>query len=121
MLSTCYLLFCLTGAEDSTPAPLHPPLRSEKSGKKRHKSDTDECNTATGHELLHALGLRAGVIVTVTFHEVDSSPNAKTCTKCNYKSLQYGDYDVEKMSVSQIICVILIVVGIVGLKILTKD
>ena len=67
------------------------------------------------------MSICTGVIVTVTFHEVDRSPNAKTCTKCNYKSLQYGDYAVEKMSVSQIICVILIVVGIVGLKILTKD
>ena len=31
-----------------------------------------------------------GVIVTVTFHEVDSSPNAKTCTKCNYECLKYA-------------------------------
>lgn len=52
---------------------------------------------------------------------VDCSPDAKTCTKRNNKSLQYGDYAVEKMSVSQVICVIFIVVGIVGLEILTKD
>ena len=71
--------------------------------------------------LLHSLALSAGIIIAVSFHEVDCSPNAKTCTKCNNKSLQYGDYAVKKMSVSQIICVILILVGIVGLKILTKD
>jgi hypothetical protein len=64
--------------------------KSEKTGKERYKGDTDEGHTATGHELLHALGLRTGVIVAVTLHEVDSTPNAKTCTKCNYECLKYA-------------------------------
>ena len=34
------------------------------------------------------------IIVAVTFQKVDCSPDAKTCTKCNNKSLQYGDYAV---------------------------
>ncbi len=63
---------------------------SEKTGKERYKSDTDEGYATTSHELLHALGLRAGVIIAVTFHEVDRSPNAKTCTKCNYECLKYA-------------------------------
>ena len=46
--------------------------------------------------MFHSLGLRAGVIVTVTFHEVDSSPNAKTCTKCNYECLKYAYCAVKK-------------------------
>ena len=41
--------------------------------------------------MLHALGLRAGIIVAVTFQKVDCSPDAKTCTKCDNKSLQYTD------------------------------
>ena len=64
---------------------------SKKSGKQRYKGDTDEGDTAAGHQLLHALGLRAGIIVAVTFQKVDCSPDAKTCTKCNNKSLQYTD------------------------------
>ena len=67
------------------------------------------------------MSICARIIDAVTFQMVDCSPDAKTCTKCNNKSLPYGDYAVEKMSVSQVICVIFIVVGIVGLEILTKD
>ena len=93
----------------------------KKSGKQRYESDTDEGDTAACHQLLHALGLCARIIDAVTFQMVDCSPDAKTCSKCNNKSLPYGDYAVEKMSVSQVICVIFIVVGIVGLEILTKD
>lgn len=93
----------------------------KKSGKQRYESDTDEGDTADCHQLLHALGLCARIIDAVTFQMVDCSPDAKKCTKCNNKSLPYGDYAVEKMSVSQVICVIFIVVGIVGLEILTKD
>ena len=33
---------------------------SKKSGKQRYKGDTDEGDTAACHQLLHALGLRAG-------------------------------------------------------------
>ena len=88
---------------------------TEQTGEQRHKGDADERDTAACHQLLHALGLRAGIIDAVTFQMVDCSPDAKTCTKRNNKSLQYGDCAVEKMSVSQVICVIFIVVGIVGL------
>ena len=33
---------------------------TEKTGKERNKGGADERHTAAGHELLHALGLRAG-------------------------------------------------------------
>ena len=34
----------------------------EQTGKQRYKSGTDKSNTATGHELLHSLGLCLCVI-----------------------------------------------------------
>ena len=72
-------------------------LRStEESGKERYKGDTDEGNTTTGHELLHALALCTGVILTVALHQVDCSPDTKTCTKSYYKSLKYAYCAVEK-------------------------
>ena len=58
--------------------------------------DADEGDTAAGHQLLHALGLRAGVIVAVTFQQVDSTPDAKTGTERHDESLQYTDCAVEK-------------------------
>ena len=44
-----------------------------------------------GYVVLHALRFCAGVVVAITFHEVDTSPNAKTCAKCDNQCLQYID------------------------------
>ena len=63
--------------------------------------------------MLHALGLRAGVIVTglrsapvgakptstgrrAPFQQVDRTPDTKTGTQCHDESLQYTDCAVEK-------------------------
>ena len=42
------------------------------------------------------MSIRAGVIVTVTFHEVDRSPDTKACTKSYYESLKYAYCAVKK-------------------------
>ena len=45
-----------------------PNLRSaEETGEERYESGTDQGDSAAGHELLHALGLGAGVVVAITF------------------------------------------------------
>ena len=36
------------------------------------------------------MSISAGIIIAVTFHEVDCSPNAKTCTKCYNECLKYA-------------------------------
>ena len=69
---------------------------AEKSGEQRYKGNTDEGNTAARHELLHALGLRTGVIVAVTFHEVDNTPDAETCAKGDNEGLENSYCAVEK-------------------------
>ena len=43
------------------------------------------------HELLHALGLRAGVVVAVTFQQVDDAPDAETSAKGDNEGLKNGD------------------------------
>ena len=42
------------------------------------------------------MSIRAGVVVPVSFHEVDCSPDTKTCTKSYYESLKYAYCAVEK-------------------------
>ena len=86
---------------------------AEQTGKKRYQGDADEGDTAAGHQLLHALGFRAGVIVAglrsapvgakptstgrrAPFQQVDRAPDTKTGTECHDESLQYTDCAVEK-------------------------
>ena len=47
--------------------------------------------------MLHALTLRAGVVVAVTFHEVDRAPNAKAGAKRNHKCLKYVNSRIEEI------------------------
>ena len=69
---------------------------AEKTGEQRHEGNTDEGNAATSHELLHTLGLSAGVIVAVAFEQVDYTPNAETGTKSDNEGLENTDSRVEK-------------------------
>ena len=48
------------------------------------------------HELLHALGLRAGVVVAVTFQQVDDTPDAETSAEGDNEGLKNGDSLIEK-------------------------
>ena len=50
---------------------------------------TDQGDSAAGHELLHALGLGAGVVVAITFQKVDGAPDAEACTECDHEGLKY--------------------------------
>ena len=55
-------------------------LDREKPGEQRYKDHADYGYTSTGHELLHALALGAGVVVAVTFQQVDDTPCRKSGT-----------------------------------------
>jgi hypothetical protein len=37
------------------------------------------------------MSIRAGIVVTVTFHQVDAAPDAETGTQCSNQGLQYTD------------------------------
>ena len=71
-----------------------PPIRlrrGEHTGEQGNERQTNERNTAAGDELLDALRLCARVVVAVTLHEVDKSPNAKTAAQRDNESLQSRD------------------------------
>ena len=69
---------------------------AEQTGQQGYEGDADQSDTATGHQLLHTLGLRTGVVVAVTFQQVDDTPNAQTGTQRNNESLQNTNSRVKK-------------------------
>ena len=66
-------------------------LDREKPGEQRYKDHADYGYTSAGHKLLHALGLCAGVVVAVTFQQVDNAPDTKTGTERDNECLKNGD------------------------------
>ena len=69
---------------------------AEKVGEKRNKRGSDEGDTAAGHQLLHPLRLRAGVVIAITFEQVDGTPDAETGSEGNDKRLKDADCAGEK-------------------------
>lgn len=51
-----------------------------------------------------SMSIRAGVIVAVPLHEVNAAPNAKSCAKRDYQSLQYVNCAVEKIHINLAFC-----------------
>ena len=66
-------------------------LDREQSGEQRYKDHADYGYTSAGHELLHALALGAGVVVAVTFQQVDNAPDTETGTERDNEGLKNGD------------------------------
>ena len=66
-------------------------LDREKPGEQRYKNHADYGYTSAGHELLHALALGAGVVVAVTFQQVDNAPDTETGTERDNEGLKNGD------------------------------
>ena len=66
-------------------------LDREKPGEQRYKDHADYGYTSAGHELLHALGFGAGVVVAVTFQQVDDTPDTKTSAQSDNESLKNGN------------------------------
>ena len=71
-------------------------LDREQPGEQRYKNHTNNGYTSAGHELLHALAFRAGVVVAVTFQEVDDAPDAEASAEGDHKGLKNGDSLIEK-------------------------
>ena len=66
-------------------------LDREQSGEQRYKNHANNGYTSTGHELLHALAFGAGVVVAVTFQQVDNAPDTETGTERDNEGLKNGD------------------------------
>lgn len=66
-------------------------LDREQPGEQRYKDHANNGYTSTGHKLLHALALGAGVVVAVTFQQVDNAPDTETGTERDNEGLKNGD------------------------------
>ena len=66
-------------------------LDREKPGEQRYKDHTNNSYTSTGHKLLHSLRFGARVVVSVTFQQVDDTPNTKTSAQSDNESLKNGN------------------------------
>lgn len=66
-------------------------LDREQPGEQRYKDHADYGYTSAGHKLLHALALGAGVVVAVTFQQVDNAPDTETGTERDNEGLKNGD------------------------------
>ena len=69
---------------------------AEQTAQQGDQGDADKGNTTTSHELLHALTLGAGVIVAITFQQVDGTSNAETGTQSDNQSLKNFDSRVKE-------------------------
>ena len=70
---------------------------AEQTGQQGHEGDADQRDAATGHQLLHALGLSTGVVIAVTFQQVDDTPNAQTGTQSDNEGLQNTNSRVKEI------------------------
>ena len=66
-------------------------LDREQPGEQRYKDHADYGYTSAGHELLHALRFCTGVVVSVTFQQVDDAPDTKTSAQSDNESLKNGN------------------------------
>ena len=71
-------------------------LDREQPGEQRYKNHTNNGYTSASHELLHALAFSAGIVISVTFQQVDDTPDAETSAQSDNESLQNGDCLIKK-------------------------
>lgn len=72
---------------------------TEQAGQQGDQSSADERYTAASDQLLHALRFCTGVIVAITFEQVDDTPDTQTGTQCNDQGLQYLNSCIEKFHI----------------------
>ena len=68
----------------------------KQGGELGDQGGTQHDDTAASHELLHALGLGAGVIGTVAFQQVHNAPHAQASAQSDNEGLQSGNSRSEK-------------------------
>ena len=69
---------------------------TEQATEERHEDETDESHAAARHKLLHALRLGTGIVIAVTFQQIDCTPDSKASTEGDNESLKNIDCTVEK-------------------------
>ena len=69
---------------------------SKQPREQRHQDHAHNGDPRPSHELLHALGFGAGVVVAISFQKVNDSPHAQTSAQGNHEGLKNGDSLIEK-------------------------
>ena len=68
-----------------------PQFLAEQTAQQGDQGNADQGDTTASHELLDALRLGAGVVVAVTFQQVDDTPDTKTSAQSDNESLKNGN------------------------------
>ena len=78
----------------------HSLLKSaEKTGEKRNQGDTDERDPSSRDKLFNALRFGAGIVLTVTFEQIDSAPDTERGSERNDEGLKSTDGRVEEFHI----------------------
>ncbi len=70
---------------------------TEQAGEQGHEDEADERDAAAGHELLHTLALGSGIVIAISFQEVNRAPNGETCAQGNHEGLENIDCTVKEI------------------------
>lgn len=68
---------------------------AQQPGQQRDKGHADQGNAAARDQLLHALALAAGVILSITLQQVDAAPDTQGTAQTDHDRLQSIDCAVE--------------------------
>ena len=76
------------------------PLESaEKTREKRNQGDTDESNPSSRDKLFNALRFGAGIVLPVTFQQIDSAPDTERGSERDDEGLKSTDGRVEEFHI----------------------
>ena len=79
--------------------PPFPPESAEKPREKRNQGDTDERNTSSRDKLFNALRFGTGVVLPVTFEEIDSAPDTERGSERDDEGLKSTDGRVKEFHI----------------------
>ena len=72
---------------------------AQQAGQQGNQGNADQGNSTTGHKLLYALRLGAGVVLAISFQKVDAAPNTERTAKGYNEGLQSFDCRVEEFHI----------------------
>ncbi len=70
---------------------------AEQAREQRHERHADERDAAARDQLFHTLAASAGVVLAVSFQQVNDAPDTQAGTEGYNQRLQYFDCTVEKL------------------------
>ena len=76
-----------------------PPESAEKPREKRNQSNTDERNPSSRDKLFNALRFGAGVVISISFQQIDSAPDTERGSERDDEGLKSTDGRVEEFHI----------------------